>query len=136
MTSINVPKNITCKKEFKVKPEHVAKHVGSGNVEVLSTPSMIAFMEATSLECVQKYLPEDYTTVGTMVNVKHLKPAPINATIIVESKLVKQEGRRLLFEVKAYWNNILIGEGMHERYIVNKRRFIEKLHKEVKQHPQ
>lgn len=129
MQELSIPDKISCRKEYKVKPEHAAKHVGSGEVEVLSTPSMIAFMEAASLECVQQYLPDNLTTVGTMVNVRHLKPAPVGATIVVETQLVKKEGKRLLFDVKAYWKQVLIGEGKHERYVVDKEKFLEKLRK-------
>lgn len=129
MQEPSIPDSISCKKEYRVEPEHAAKHVGSGEVEVLSTPSMIAFMEAASLECVQQYLPDNLTTVGTMVNIRHLKPAPVGATIIVETQLVEREGRRLLFNVKAYWKQVLIGEGRHERYIVDREKFLEKLRK-------
>lgn len=127
MQELSIPDRISCRKEYKVKTEHAAKHVGSGEVEVLSTPSMIAFMEAASLECVQRYLPDNLTTVGTMVNVRHLRPAPVGATIVVETQLVKKEGKRLLFDVKAYWKQVLIGEGKHERYVVDKEKFLEKL---------
>jgi len=117
--------------EHEVKPEHAAKHVGSGEVEVLSTPSMIAFMERTALKCVQKHLPEGYTTVGTRVDVRHLKPAPIGAKVTVEAKLIEVDGRKLKFEVKAYWKGAVIGEGNHERYVVNIEKFLSKIKKAI-----
>jgi Thioesterase superfamily len=76
-----------------------------------------------------KYLSPEYTTVGTVVNVKHLNPAPTSGIVIVESKLIAREGRRLLFEVRAYYKDKLIGEGLHERFIVDREKFIEKLRK-------
>jgi fluoroacetyl-CoA thioesterase len=124
---------LKCTQEFTVGEEHTASHVGSGSVRVLSTPSMIAFMERASLECVQKHLPEGETTVGTMVCVKHLAPAPVGATIRVETELVSVEGRRLRFRVRAYWGETLIGEGEHERYIVNVERFLQKVQKMLAQ---
>ncbi len=120
---------LTCIEEYIVTEEHTAKHIGSGEVSVLSTPSMILFMERTSLNCVQKHLPNEYTTVGTMISVKHLNPAPIGGVVRVESKLVLVDGRRLVFEVKAYYKDILIGEGQHERFIVNREKFMEKVKK-------
>ncbi len=123
----SIPENVKCTKEYIVGKEHTASHIGSGEVEVLSTPSMIAFMEHTCLECVQRYLGERYTTVGTRVDVHHMKPAPIGAHIRVEAELVERSGRKLVFNVKAYWDNILIGEGVHERYIVDKEKFIKKV---------
>lgn len=126
---IDIPINLTCVEEHVLGDEYAAKHLGSGDVKVLSTPAMIAFMERTSMKCVQKYLSPEYTTVGTVVNVKHLNPAPTSGIVIVESKLIAREGRRLLFEVRAYYKDKLIGEGLHERFIVDREKFIEKLRK-------
>jgi predicted thioesterase len=117
----------TCIKVFTVGDEHVAKHIGSGDVEVLSTPSMIAFMERVAMECVQVFLPEGYTTVGTAVEVRHLNPAPKGAEVEVAAKLVEVEGRRLKFEVEARWGSVLVGKGVHERFIVERAKFLEKV---------
>ncbi|HDO20901.1 MAG: thioesterase family protein [archaeon GB-1867-097] len=119
-------------KEFKITEKHAAKNVGSGEVEVLSTPSMIAFMEKTAMECVQKELPEGYISVGTKVDVKHLKPAPVGENLKVTAELVEIDRRRLTFKVKAEWREEIVGEGIHERFIVNKEKFIEKLKKKIK----
>jgi predicted thioesterase len=124
---------LKCVQEFTVGEEHTASHVGSGTVRVLSTPSMIAFMEIASLNCVQRMLGKDETTVGTMVCVKHLAPAPVGATVRVETELVRVEGRRLLFHVKAWWGDTLIGEGEHERYIVNVERFLAKVRRAIEE---
>jgi len=124
-----IPLNQEYRKVFRVESEHSAKHVGSGEVEVLSTPSMILFMEMTALEYAQKYLPPEYTTVGTRVDVRHTNPAPVGAEIEVVAKLVSREGRKLVFEVKALWGDLVIGEGIHERYIVHRERFLEKVRK-------
>lgn len=113
--------------EFTVKKEDSAEFLGSGEVSVLSTPAMIAMMENTARLAVEDKLPEGYTTVGVKVCVSHIAPAPIGARIRVVAKLMKQEGRKLVFEVKAYWRDIKIGEGIHERYIVNRERFLDKI---------
>ncbi len=125
--TVELPIGVSLSKVFRVDREHSAKHIGSGEVEVLSTPSMILFMEMVSLELAQRYLPQNLTTVGTRVDVKHLNPAPVGAEIMVESKLVKQEGRKLTFEVRARWKDLVVGEGIHERYIVDKQKFVEKV---------
>jgi fluoroacetyl-CoA thioesterase len=127
---------LKCVQEFTVGEEHTASHVGSGTVRVLSTPSMIAFMEKASLDCVQKLLPQGETTVGTMVCVKHLAPAPVGAKIRVETELISVEGRRLRFRVRAFWGETLIGEGEHERYIVNAEKFLQKVRKMISQQKQ
>ena len=122
-----IKKQIEFEQEYVVEDQHIAKFLGSGDVEVLSTPAMILFMENTSRSSMEDILPKNLTTVGTHVNVRHLKPAPKGAKIRVVSKLVKQEGRRLLFEVKVFWGNDLIGEGTHERYIVDREKFLKKV---------
>lgn len=124
-----VPEGIKCVEEYVVEDRHVAKHVGSGDVEVLSTPSMILFMEATALRCLQRYLPDNYTTVGYLVNVRHVNPAPKGAKVRVEVELTSREGRKLVFNVRALWGSVLIGEGVHERFVVDERKFLEKVRK-------
>ncbi|MCC6065407.1 MAG: thioesterase family protein [Thermofilum sp.] len=127
MSEFELRPGFGCVKVFAVGDEHVAKHVGSGDVEVLSTPSMIAFMERVAMECVQVFLPEGYTTVGTAVEVRHLNPAPKGAEVEVAAKLVEVEGRRLKFEVEARWGSVLVGKGVHERFIVERAKFLEKV---------
>ena len=117
---------ITNEREYTVEEKHLATFLRSGNVEVLSTPAMISFMEETCRMAVEKHLPEDKTTVGFRVDVKHLKPAPLRARIKVRCKLVEVEGRKLTFQVEAFHGSVKIGEGIHVRYIVDKRRFLKK----------
>ncbi|RLG40965.1 MAG: thioesterase [Thermoproteota archaeon] len=123
---------ISKENRIMVKGEHSAKSVGSGDVKVLSTPSMIAFMEATSRDLVQPYLPEGCTTVGTRVDVRHLSPAPVGQEIVVRSELIGVDGRRLVFKVEAFWRGNKVGEGTHERYVVNLNRFLEKVRRAVR----
>jgi len=125
----SIPVNTECVKEFNVKPEHSALNVGSGTVNVLSTPTAIAFVENTALECVEKFLPENYTTVGVEVNIKHLNPAPIGSKVKVKVRVISVNDRRIVFKAEVRWNNILILEGTHVRYIVNRERFLEKIRK-------
>ena len=127
-------KGMKMKKTYKIKREHTAENVGSGEVKVLSTPSMIAFMEMTANDCVQQSLPNGYITVGTKVNIRHLRPAPINGDLIVTAELTEIDGRRLKFRVKAEWKTTLIGEGEHERFIVKKENFINRLAKKMVTH--
>jgi len=131
MAEIDLKTGIRKETKVMVREEHSAKSVGSGDVKVLSTPSMIAFMEATSRDLVQPYLPEGYTTVGTRVDVRHLSPAPVGQEIIVISELTAVEGRKLIFKVEAFWKGNKIGEGKHERYIVNLERFLDKVRRNI-----
>jgi len=127
----NIPVGEICIQEYIVEDRYTAKHIGSGRVEVLATPAMILFMENTALNCVQKYLPENYTTVGVSVNVKHLNPVPKNERVIVQARIDRVEDRKIVFHEIVKWRDITIGEGIHERYIVNIDKFIEKINKLV-----
>lgn len=112
--------------ETVVVYENTAAAVGSGALEVFSTPSMIALMEKASRELVQPYLEEGQSTVGTRLEVSHVAASPIGARIHAESTLIEIDRRMLTFEVKAYADGELIGEGRHQRCIIYAERFMEK----------
>ena len=112
--------------ETVVVYENTAAGAGSGALEVFSTPSMIALMEKASRELVQPYLEEGQSTVGTRLEVSHVAASPIGAHIHAESTLVEIDRRMLTFEVKAYADGELIGEGRHQRCIIYAERFMEK----------
>ena len=113
-------------KEVIVTEELSAKNVGSGLLPVFATPSMIALMENTAFESVAEYLEEGCGTVGTSLNVKHVAATPIGMKVTCETELIKVEGRALTFEVKAYDECGLIGEGMHERFVIAEEKFMAK----------
>lgn len=110
-----------------VTPDLTADKVGSGALEVYSTPMMIAAMENCCLSCVSPYLEEGSTTVGTRINVTHDAASPVGAEITVECTLLEVDRRRLVFEVTAKCGEQTIGGGSHERFIVNAEKFMAKL---------
>ncbi len=112
---------------FKTGHEHSARHLGSGDVDVLSTPSMILFMEEACRRYSDEGLRPKETTVGIHVDVYHFKAAPTGSEIKVRGKLLSMDGRRLTFWVEAWWGDVKIGQGLHERYIVNREEFIRRL---------
>ncbi len=113
--------------KMEVTRQDTAAVYGSGALEVFATPAMIALMEKTSLMCVSGKLGEGNTTVGTKVDISHLKASPVGATILCEAKLIEVDRRRLVFEVRCYDGDILVGEGRHERFIVDGEKFMDKL---------
>ena len=113
--------------EQVVTPEMSAARVGSGLVDVLATPMMISLIEQTCNESVLPYLDEGQGTVGTSVNVAHTAATPIGMRVWCDSELVEVDRRRLVFHVKAYDECGLIGEGTHERFIIDTAKFIEKV---------
>ncbi len=125
-----IPDNISARQSLRVDKEHTAKFLGSGGVEVLATPMMIALMENTALEAVQPYLPEGWTTVGTKVSVEHLRPTPSGEEVYAEALLLDKKDCSLLFQVNAYNSRGLIGLGSHQRHIINLKNFLSKLKQE------
>ena len=110
-----------------VTPEMSAARVGSGLVDVFATPMLVALVEQTCYESVLPYLDEGQGTVGTLVNVSHLSATPIGKRVWCDSELVEVDRRRLVFSVKAYDECGLIGEGTHERFVIDTAKFMEKL---------
>lgn len=113
-------------RETIVTKENTAAGIGSGSLEVFSTPMMILLMEESCFMSVNDILEVGFTTVGTCVNVKHLSATPLGMKVVIKSELIKVDGRALTFKVEAYDEKGLIGEGIHERFIVNNEKFQSK----------
>ena len=109
-----------------VEHKDTAAVYGSGALEVFATPAMIALMEKTCLESVANKIGEGNTTVGIAVNIKHLKASPVGSTIRCESEIVEVDRRRLVFSVKCSEGETLVGEGIHERFVVDSAKFMSK----------
>ena len=110
-----------------VRTENYAKTMGSGDLEVFATPSMVALMENAAMTAVASALPEGSTTVGAEMNVTHIKPSGPGAEITATAVLTEIEGRKLTFNVGARDAGGMIGEGIHIRYIVDREKFMAKL---------
>jgi fluoroacetyl-CoA thioesterase len=110
-----------------VGEEHTAEAFGAGGVRVFGTPMMIGLMENAAWRLVQPELDEGMTTVGVLVNVRHLAATPVGDTVTATAELVEIAVRRLVFRVNARDSRRLIGEGTHERAIVSLERFLARL---------
>lgn len=114
-------------KETIVTEADTAKRLLSGQLPVYATPALIAFIEYTCEESVRYCLEPGTGTVGTKLDVKHLAASPIGAHIRCESTLCEIDRRRLVFSVKVYDDFELVGEGTHERFIINEEQFMAKV---------
>ena len=113
---------------LKVEKQHTALEMGSGDLEVLATPTMVALMENAAMKAVANDLSEEETTVGGMMNTTHIKPSAIGEEVSATAVLVEVEGKKLTFYVEAKDSKgNVIGEGTHIRFIVNRERFLSKL---------
>lgn len=117
---------ITGKQTITVTEENTAAAMGSGGIFVFATPAMIALMENTASKSVADVLEEGQGTVGISVDVKHTAATPIGMEVTCETKLVEVDRKRLVFEVKAYDAAGVIGEGVHERFIIDNEKFMAK----------
>ena len=106
-----------------VTNEKTAVAVGSGGVAVYATPAMIAVMEKSAYESVQSLLEEGSGTVGTLMNIQHISATPVGMKVTAESELIAIDGRKLTFKVTAFDEVGKIGEGIHERFIINNEKF-------------
>jgi predicted thioesterase len=109
--------------EIVVGTRDTAPHVGSGKIKVLATPVMVNLMEAAALNAVEGLLPEGHQTVGTRLDISHIAATPVGMQVTAHAELVKVDGRRLTFRVSAEDEKETIGEGVHERIVVNVERF-------------
>lgn len=119
----HIPVGTQAVHQYRVDAEHLAVNWHSGAAHVLATPQMIGWMEGVAVEAADHFLPEGYCTVGTAVDVRHLAPTPQGSTVTIRAVLVSQEDKLLTFEVTAEDAHGLIGQGTHQRYIVNLERF-------------
>jgi fluoroacetyl-CoA thioesterase len=109
--------------ELVVGEENTARHLGSGNVSVLATPEMVRLMERASVAAVDDLLPPGQRTVGIRVDVRHLAATPVGMRVTARSELLTVEGRKLTFHVEAHDEMEKVGEGTHERMIIDLDRF-------------
>ena len=122
---------LKAEKAESVTTKNTAIAYGSGDLAVYATPAMIGLMEGASLAAVQPALPDGFTTVGTQVTVSHLCATPVGMIVRAEAQLTAVSGKKLSFQIRAYDENDLIGEGTHERFIVETARFLAKAAKKL-----
>lgn len=122
---------LSAETEFTVTEALTATAVGSGTLEVLATPVMLANMEKAAWTAVAPALSPEESTVGTRIDVRHLSPTPIGLSVTCAAELLEVDGRRLLFRVTAYDGKGIIGEGTHERVMIQSAKFVEKARKKL-----
>ena len=110
-----------------VEEKHTARHLGSGGVNVLATPIMIALMEEAGRNAVEPLLEPGQLTVGAVLDVKHLAPTPLGMQVTARAELLAVDGRMLTFHVEAHDDREKVGEGTHVRAIINLDRFLARV---------
>ena len=113
--------------EMTVTHDVTAMKIGSGDMPVLATPMMMALMENAAMLAVQDMLPEGYTTVGGHITSSHIKPSKIGDVVRAEAEVTKIDGKKIEFRIAAYSGDVLLGEGTHLRFVVEREKFISRL---------
>ncbi len=113
--------------ELTVTDAVTAIRMGSGDMPVLATPAMMALMENAAMLAVADELPEGSTTVGGHIASSHLRPSKIGEVVRAVAEVTKVDGRKIEFNVSAYSGDVLLGEGTHLRFIVDRERFMSKI---------
>ena len=117
--------------EIVVGTRDTAPHVGSGKIGVLATPIMVNLMEAAALHAVERLMPPGHQTVGTHLDVKHFAATPVGLRVRARAELIRIDGRTLTFSIVAEDDRERIGEGTHERLIINVERFDQRMQKKL-----
>jgi predicted thioesterase len=122
---------LTGSAELVVGEEHTAPFVGSGRVRVLATPVMINLIEAAALDAVEKLLQAGHQSLGTRLDVRHSAATPVGMRVRATAELVKVDGRTLDFRVEARDEKEPIGDGLHQRVVVNVARFDQRVQRKI-----
>ena len=109
-----------------VSEDDTAERWGSGLVPVLGTPTLVAIMENAAVQALKGHLASGETSVGGRMDVRHLAPTPVNMGVRARAELCEVEGRRLVFDIEAWDDVEQIGAATHERFIVEKEKFVAK----------
>jgi predicted thioesterase len=111
--------------------EHTAPRIGSGRIAVLATPVMINLIEAAALAAVEHLLPEGHQSLGIHLDVRHYAATPVGLRIAAAAKVVAVEGRTITFRVEARDEREPIGDGLHQRVVVNVARFDDRVQRKL-----
>jgi predicted thioesterase len=122
---------LTGRAELVVGEEHTAPRIGSGVIRVLATPVMINLFEAAALAAVERLLPAGHQSLGTVLDIRHIAATPVGMRVTASAVVEKVEGRTISFRVEARDERELIGDGRHERMVVNVARFDERVQRKL-----
>lgn len=122
----DIPVGLKGRYECTVSFENTAAALGSGTLPVFGTPFLCSIIEAACLRSVSPFLDEGEGTVGIRIEISHTAATPIGMKVWAESELTEIDGRKMVFSVKAFDEKGLIGESVHERFVIYSEKFMKK----------
>lgn len=129
---IELKLNSTAEVSEKVTEDNTAIKFASGTAPVYATPALVGLMENASVQAIASQMPEGFGTVGISMNIKHVSATPIGMTVRAKAVLTEQDRRKLTFKVEAFDDAGLVGEAVHERFIIESAPFLEKAQGKLK----
>lgn len=128
---MNIEINKQFKQKYTVSDTNTAKFIGSGDLEVLATPSLVTFMENAAKTYLNTFLSDEFGSVGSNININHLAPTLVGKEITIQGKIAEIiKEKVIIFSLEAFEEDKKIGDASHTRVIINNKKFIEKLTKE------
>ncbi len=128
---LNIPIGATGTATLIVADEHTAPRVGSGLIHVLATPVMINLIEAAALAACEKSLPTGHQSLGTRLDISHIAATPVGMRVTATAEVTRVDGRHIFFKVSARDEHDLIGEGVHDRVVVDVARFDKRVQEKI-----
>lgn len=122
-----IQEGLTHTSQLTVTDAITAITMGSGDMPVLATPAMMALMENAAMLAVAQHLPEGCTTVGGHITSSHLKPSKLGDNVTATATVTRVEGKKIEFKVEARCGDVLLGEGTHLRFVVDRDKFLSRL---------
>jgi predicted thioesterase len=117
------------KSEMVVREEDLVTKLGNIHLDVLSTPRLIQLLETAAIEALRDYMPSNELSLGTEMKIKHLSPTPLGMKVTAHALLKGVDKNRLFFLVDAYDEKEKVAEGEHERILISKEKFIQRVAK-------
>lgn len=127
---MNIEINKQFKQKYTVSDTNTAKFMGSGDLEVLATPSLVAFMENAAKTYLNTFLSDEFGSVGSNININHLAPTLVGKEITIQGEIAEViKEKVIIFSLEAFEEDNKIGDASHTRVIINNKKFIDKLTK-------
>jgi fluoroacetyl-CoA thioesterase len=120
---------LTGQSEMIVGEGDLVRQLGNIDVDVLATPRLVQLMEAAAVQTIQEFIPPEQLSLGTRVKIRHLSPTPLGMKVIAHALLKEINGNRLFFLIDAYDEVERVAEGEHERVLVSKEGFLQKVNR-------
>ena len=120
---------LTGQSEMIVGVGDLVRRLGNIDMDVLATPRLVQLMEEAAVQTIQEFIPPEQLSLGTQVKIKHLSPTPLGMKVIAHALLKEINGNRLFFLIDAYDEVEKVAEGEHERVLVSKERFLQKVNR-------